>query len=85
MYYFLLLLSTMAVSFEIVFWGGLYGFILFWFGLFGCFTTTTLIIKKWLRKYIYDLVMALYKAIKEVKDDKNQTLQHKRAAIHGRH
>jgi hypothetical protein len=71
MYYFLLLLSTMAVSFGVVFWGGLYGFLLFWFGLFWCFTITTLIVKKWLRKYIYDLVMALYKAIKEVKDEKH--------------
>jgi len=74
MHYFLLLLSTMSVSFGVVLWGGLYGFILLWAGLFGCFATTTLIVKEWLRKYIYDLVMVLYKAIKEGKDDKNQTL-----------
>jgi len=74
MYYFLLLLSTMAVSFGIAFWGGLLGFALLWFGLFGCFTITILIAKEWLRKYTYDLVMALYKTIKEVKDDKDQTL-----------
>jgi hypothetical protein len=68
--YLLLLLSTLAVSIGVVLWGGLYGFLLLWVGLFGCFTTTILIIKKWLIKYIYDLVMALYKAIKEVKDEK---------------
>jgi hypothetical protein len=46
MYYFLLLLSTMAVSFRVVLWGGLIGFILFWFGLFGCFAITALIIEE---------------------------------------
>jgi len=73
MYYFLLLLSTMAVSFGVVFWGGLLGFILLWVGLFGCFTITILITKEWMRKYTYDLVTALYKAIKEGKDDHTRT------------
>jgi len=41
MYYFLLLLSAMAVSFGAVLWGGLYGFLLLRVGLFGCFTTAT--------------------------------------------
>jgi len=45
MYYLLLLLSTMAVSFGVAFWGGLYGFVLLWVGLFGCFATTTWVIK----------------------------------------
>jgi len=43
MYYFLLLLSTMSVSFGVAFWGGLLGFLLLWAGLFGCFTTTWII------------------------------------------
>jgi len=77
MYYFLLLLSTMAVSFGVVFWGGLYGFILFWFGLFGCFIATSFIITREFHETLIEM-LTIFKNIitnvKEGKDDKNQII-----------
>jgi hypothetical protein len=71
MNYLLLLLSTMAVSFGVVFWGGLLGFVLLWFGLFGCFVGAVFIITREFHEILIKMFKIFKDIIVNVKEDKN--------------
>jgi len=71
MYYLLLLLSTTAVSFGVVFWGGLYGFVLLWFGLFECFVATEFIITREIHDTLIKMLNVIKDIITNIKEGRN--------------